>query len=714
MSIRHQYTKYYQSHNLVVAGLLTTVTLSPHSTIPRTPCQLASHVIYLGAGSSATRGSRFTNSPLLFRLSPPGPTEGDAHGARRDIRIIWQDCCYRSPRDTADMACATCRARKIKCDRTLPTCKNCRLHASHCTYVGERRKRRRLNDASLDRGPSLVEDVCRFADTGDLHPRGLDNACTITQERVVPPERSDGYLRSQRPEKQEAMSLRDVIDHDGFQSRALLELNANVGASEIASDASFHAALRAAEDDHAATLLDNILAGSDTDCLKDSNPAVWMRLDDGDEYTGPSSGLSTISHLGLKWICDHVANSAALCSTIQDIRSGVLSHLRRPKCLPPGPWLGPDTSVALKPISPAIIDKYVDAYFSTVQTIFPVLDRAKFESQLAISGSEPTGQTDSWMALLNAVLASGCRAALSDDTANAFQESGREAWAYFRNALYYEAKLIHAATDLMAVQALAVMTVFAQGMSSPQRMEYTLSSTAARLAQSLALNRQVPAAWKLTEDEQCERNRLFWVIYCLDKTIGLRCGRPSVIRDDEISCCFPRGIQMVQTGDSEPERAGLPFDFFLCFTKLARICGITAQRLYSAAAQCLSSSQLLATANRILEDLESWRQSIPVALRPGQPFGRIHAADGFSRAQLLVLHFSYNYVLCAVHRRFTPIFTQDDEDQELVVLRATPVTHIEAARSMVLLTKYLDCESYSPAWYVPDLSHPNLSIDGYT
>jgi hypothetical protein len=356
----------------------------------------------------------------------------------------------------------------------------------------------------------------------------------------------------------------------------------------------------------------------------------------------------------------------------------------------------------LKHIPQSRVERYVEAYFSTVQSIFPVLDQEKFEAQLAMLGTDPDGKLHSWKALLNAVLASGCRAALSEETAEAFQESGRESWSYFQNALSYETDIIHGATDLMAVQALAVMTIFAQGLSSPQRLEYTLSSIASRLAQSIGLNRHQQPGWNLSEGEIRERNRVFWVIYCLDKTIALRCGRPSMIQDDEISCCFPRGVQIARSPGTSHDLAekSQTFDFLLCFTRLSRICGIISRRLYSATALYSSSTQLLSILDQLLQDLESWRRMIPAEIQPGKPFRRKHDTRGLSRMQLVVLHSSYYYVLCAVCRRFTPLFTHDEDNAQHLIPPKTHTTHIEAARSMVLLTKHLDVESFTPGWYV--------------
>lgn len=548
------------------------------------------------------------------------------------------------------MACQACRMRKIKCDRTRPVCQNCRLRVSHCTYAGERRQRRHT-----DAGAGGLPAVQR-------------------RQQYQPP----------------------VYDYASTDSTALLGTTAppyvNTGCSSAspASQSSTH------------SLLDGIL-GDEGEGECDStpgppppsrNPAVWMRLQDGDEYTGPSSGLAVISDVGLEWIRAHTAgvedaDADGLCATIDEIRTVLMSHLRQPKCVPPGALALHTSLTALTPLPPpATVRRYVDAYFGTVQTVFPVLDRDEFDALWETYGIAEGAGPPSWQALLNAVLASGCRAALSDEeTAAAFQASGRAAWAFFQNALAYEPLIIHHATDLTAVQAMAVLTVFAQGLSSPQRLEYTLCSMAVRLAQGLALHRRPAAEWGLTDSEQRQRDRVFWVIYGLDKTIALRCGRPAVLQDDEISCRFPRQVKV-----HDDHVDGL--DFFLCFTRLTRICGAAARQLYSVAALCTPSAPLAATMEQLLSDVAQWRDSIPAQLRPGRP---IHATatTAAARMQLLVLHATYFYVLCAIYRRFTPLFTQGE-----VVDTQITKGHVEAARALVLLTKHLDVESFTPAWLV--------------
>ncbi|KAJ6084236.1 fungal-specific transcription factor domain-containing protein [Penicillium sp. IBT 16267x] len=595
------------------------------------------------------------------------------------------------------MACKACRVRKIKCDRTRPVCRNCQQRSIHCTYAGERRTRR-WAEAGICSPDS--QSPVRRRQSSDIRSLTVADRPVLspsTRPQMQSPGASPSCWRPRNPDRkemeQDAMTD-DIMSRVMSELEPVLQTPPNSGASKQYDN-----------------LLDKVLDGDDMECLEGRNLAVRVRTSDGEDYTGPSSGIFTISDLGLNWVRDNVAESDVLCETIHDIRNSIVSHLRQPKCIPQDQPLEllapPNTSTSNRDIArelpPAQAAAYVEAYFSTVQIIFPVLDRDVFLAQLAaVRAGQPLASKCSWQALYNAVLASGCRATLSEETAEAFQTSGREAWSYFQKALSFETRILHGATDLMAIQAVAVMTIFAQGLSCPQRLEYTLASIAARLAQGLGLNRHPLPEWGLSECEKRERNRIFWVIYCLDKMISLQCGRPCVIYDEDISSCFPHGVGVVQRENDSTCVPGArrPFDFFLCFTKLSRIVGNVSRMLYSETALHMPASRLVLRLNGLLGDLQTWVHSIPDDIRPGKHLIRMPDTHGLSRDQIVILHASYYYILCSIYRRFTPIFTQDSKNLQRLIDSHSHVSHIEAARSIALLTKYLDSESFSPAWLV--------------
>ncbi|KXH69576.1 hypothetical protein CSAL01_06108 [Colletotrichum salicis] len=383
------------------------------------------------------------------------------------------------------MACKACRTKKTKCDRVRPVCQNCRQRVSLCSYAGERRVRRwteadaenrRRSISQNDQSPSVTDidrhSVQRLPDA--------DPAAHQNQPRPCP-----------QPTAGSSHFMADgTMQNDVGLDRLGWNQDANIFAqmardSEVALQTPAGSTSTKGE-----SLLDKILDGDeDLDSLKDASPALWGRSNDGDEYTGPSSGISTVSDLGLSWIREKVPDSDLLCETIQDIRNGILSHICQPKCITQDLPLAPLTPHRILDLPQSQLLDYVDAYVTQIQVVFPILDRDTFHSRLAEMGDGPDAvQKPSWMASLNVVVASGLRDSLSDETSEAFQTSGSEAWGYFRSTLSYESQIVHDATDILAM------------------LEYTLSSVASQLAQSIGLNCTPPPEWNLSEVEKKERN----------------------------------------------------------------------------------------------------------------------------------------------------------------------------------------------------------------
>lgn len=59
-------------------------------------------------------------------------------------------------------------------------------------------------------------------------------------------------------------------------------------------------------------------------------------------------------------------------------------------------------------------------------------------------------------------------------------------------------------------------------------MEYMLCSTALRLALAQGLHHEPSPALNMQDAEKQSRARLFWAIYCYEKHVATRAGRPSV------------------------------------------------------------------------------------------------------------------------------------------------------------------------------------------
>lgn len=72
-----------------------------------------------------------------------------------------------------------------------------------------------------------------------------------------------------------------------------------------------------------------------------------------------------------------------------------------------------------------------------------------------------------------------------------------------------------------------MQALFAEGLGSPA-LGSGLVANAALLAQSLGLHRCISSHTQISASESLQRRWLFWAVYCCEKNIAQRIGRPSV------------------------------------------------------------------------------------------------------------------------------------------------------------------------------------------
>jgi hypothetical protein len=75
--------------------------------------------------------------------------------------------------------------------------------------------------------------------------------------------------------------------------------------------------------------------------------------------------------------------------------------------------------------------------------------------------------------------------------------------------------------------------------------------------------------------------------------------------------------------------------------------------------------------------------------------------------QALGLYFSYKHAVCTLHGRLMKSYYWDrndeacqhsKEDDDMADLRYSIDACVEAARSIILLTRYIDVDNYTPSW----------------
>ncbi|OQU95760.1 Fungal specific transcription factor domain-containing protein [Cladophialophora immunda] len=419
------------------------------------------------------------------------------------------------------------------------------------------------------------------------------------------------------------------------------------------------------------------------------------------EHHGPGSWLSVCSRPGLDWVAQRTGvpdfeNSAReLVSTwtrrLTLDRNKITCTQHRE----------PDPETAWK------YSYFEDSFDSTLGIVY----RPEFESALRahFRGDLVSGDDAAWFALRKTVYASGCRIYLSKNTSMSFTEIQTEAWSYFQSAMSVLIELLFTPTGLLAVRALVAMAFFAEGLGNPA-LEYMFCASAARVAQAKGLHRRPAKAWNVAAHDELHYSWLFWAIYCCEKHIAHRSGRPSAIDDDEISCQIPSEACPGSTLDVE------------AFTYLIRHAQISSQiskRLMSVKAFQQPPSTLLETVAELDHQLHEWRDSLPPGLRPDDRLRSFQASRDARYLPTILMHCAYYGSLMAIHTIFaypwvySTIFGNGRGvvTQDQVIFSSNTVA--EAARNIIIIARSLEINGASiqwPTFYYPMIGLINLFI----
>jgi hypothetical protein len=300
--------------------------------------------------------------------------------------------------------------------------------------------------------------------------------------------------------------------------------------------------------------------------------------------------------------------------------------------------------------------------------------------------------------LRKTVYASGCRIYLSKNSLMSFTDIQNEAWGYFQNAMSVLTELLFTPSGLLAVRALVAMTFFSEGLGNPA-LEYMLCANAARLAHAKGLHRRPAKAWNLAESDELHHSWLFWALYCCEKLIAHRSGRPSAIDDDEISCQIPTQACHGSTIDVPA---------FTYIIRHARISSQISKRLMSVKAFQQSPSDLLATAAELDHQLREWSESLPEHMRPSarlRSFQVPQPHDAQSQSfPIVLLHYAYYGSLMAIHTIFaypwvsSTIFGNDRSavTQDQIIFSSDTIA--DAARNIVIIARSLEITGASIQW----------------
>ena len=406
------------------------------------------------------------------------------------------------------------------------------------------------------------------------------------------------------------------------------------------------------------------------------------------EYHGPGSWLSICSEPGVRWVCDRTG-AMDFTESARDLTQDWTRrlNLRRDLTRTKAPELDIKTAWL-----------YCTAYFEdSYDAVFGVVQRPAFEAHLRSHFEHYISVEDdpSWYALRNTVYASGCRIVLSKDHTTSFSDAQVQGWQYFENALSVLMELELAPTGLSAVQALTTMTFYVEGLGSPA-LEYMLCANAARLAQAKGLHRQPSRSWRLPESEIIQRNWLFWTIYCIEKLIAYRSGRPSAIDDDDITCQVPSSVVA---------GSAMNLEVLTAYVHHAQISSMISRKLASAKAFQNSPSVLIQTVQELSQQLQHWRDSLPLFLQMERPIRSAELPPNVQVLHVVKIRFLYNGSLMAIHPTFaypwiSAMFGSGQNQALRNQISISSNAVASAARSLILAVRYINIDVASPQWYL--------------
>ncbi|RTE70341.1 hypothetical protein BHE90_015271 [Fusarium euwallaceae] len=552
----------------------------------------------------------------------------------------------RRRRSKCSVACVHCRLRKVKCNGGQP-CPNCVDHRSDCVYEPQRRRRAADNISAaalegLQQRLSRIEAVQRQSQP-QPQPQPLPQRPQLQPQQPSAPvsepcntNKPSPISDNQAPPQVVAIKTPSGSSNDSHSWEQICTELTRV--------------------DSPPPLLVPQSLGESVDIFKipcrdiahpESEATANSSIGDHDyvapifseessyEYHGPGSFLSFCSKSGIEWVSQKtgVPDFDQLATRLMaDVCRWFRSQSRACPLREPEP----DEATAWL---------YTQAYFDdTSDVVLGVVSRPWFQDRLRLhfNNSPGPGTMDdpAWYALRNTIYAYGARQLLAKQIKpQAFSDAMELGNRYFQNALSVHSDLLFLDTTSVAVQALAVMTHYTEGVSWPS-LHYMLCSSAMRLAETKGLHRQPPLSANLNDTVLYSRSCTWWGIYCYDRYSAVRLGRPLGTDDDSITVQLPRNLSPENSAQHETMLWGI---------RTAQLSSAIMRRLNKFDHRKPSIEEIASTMSELEQSLADLRASFPSYVSPGDSSPYTNVPAGINISGILFLVFSYHISVIQVH-----------------------------------------------------------------
>jgi hypothetical protein len=261
------------------------------------------------------------------------------------------------------------------------------------------------------------------------------------------------------------------------------------------------------------------------------------------------------------------------------------------------------------------LSTYVDAFFSRLWPIYPVIERGSFETARNTILDLQIAALHSWQervdlahipALISvyAMISLGINETSGDsDLSFEYPTASRSLHGHLTAIPY-----------MMSVQALFLLSLALKAVGRDGQAWHIVGH-AVRMAQSVGLNKSVTAnssvkQFVLGPEAETLRGRLWWSCFALEKLMQLESGRPSIIDRSHDS------LSVNHAFDADLNHS-LPY--FKTWVALSSIMGRISNQLYSHKFMG-GSAELLGVVARLDQELMEWANSSPNPLKPLNAF----------------------------------------------------------------------------------------------
>ncbi|KAK9460146.1 fungal-specific transcription factor domain-containing protein [Lipomyces oligophaga] len=286
-----------------------------------------------------------------------------------------------------------------------------------------------------------------------------------------------------------------------------------------------------------------------------------------------------------------------------------------------------------------LCDELIECFFSTIHPLVPMINKTQFMRRYKDPENPPS------LLLLQSILLAGtrvCRNPLLLD------QSGSSDLASL--TLYKRAKALYDANyeddRIVIVQSLVLLGWWWEGPEDVTKNVFYWTRVALTVAQGFGLHRSVEKSQLSIIDKRLWK-RVWWVLFCRDRSVSIALGRPVLINTDDID------VPMITEDDFIEEEGPGPYEYppnslhvklFIHSLKLWEIMGLILRQQFSVASETSRVNNRGLDITQLDMALGAWMNNLPEEIR--YPLNDPSKHNFFKG----ILHLQYYTMLSLLHR----------------------------------------------------------------